>query len=343
MSDACVVTHIGNKSPCAQAVSADDTKELASKPVGYLNSVRECDVTNFPRMKKTGPIPSPIPASWEPLLGEYLNHLAAAGQAPTTLLRRKEQLKHLAQQLDPISPHDLTTAQLCGWFAAQRVRRQWRRETHRSYRAAFAGFFHWAYASRHLSVDLSLDLPAVKPDQPQPRPTPTRVWKAAKLAADPRVMLMMRLAAEAGLRRSEVAQVHTRDLRDDFGGAQLLVHGKGSRERLVPITDELAIAISAGAAGHTPGAPSEGWLFPGRRGQHLSPKRVGELCSKSMSDVWTLHSLRHFFASNAYRGTRNLRAVQQLLGHQSVATTERYTATDDSEIRAAMMAAAQAS
>jgi integrase len=49
------------------------------------------------------------------------------------------------------------------------------------------------------------------------------------------------------------------------------------------------------------------------------------------------HSPR--FASRAYRGTRNLRAVQVLLGHSSIATTERYVAVDDSEIRAAMVAA----
>jgi integrase/recombinase XerC len=47
----------------------------------------------------------------------------------------------------------------------------------------------------------------------------------------------------------------------------------------------------------------------------------------------------HRFATRAYRGTRNLRAVQVLLGHASIATTERYTAVDDAEIRAAMTAA----
>jgi site-specific recombinase XerD len=54
---------------------------------------------------------------------------------------------------------------------------------------------------------------------------------------------------------------------------------------------------------------------------------------------WTMHTLRHRFSSRAYRGARNLRAVQMLLGHSSIATTERYCAVDDSEIRAAMMAA----
>lgn len=50
--------------------------------------------------------------------------------------------------------------------------------------------------------------------------------------------------------------------------------------------------------------------------------------------------LRHSFATAAYRGSRNLRAVQQLLGHASLAVTERYLQTDESEMRAAMEAAA---
>jgi site-specific recombinase XerC len=51
-----------------------------------------------------------------------------------------------------------------------------------------------------------------------------------------------------------------------------------------------------------------------------------------------MHQLRHRFASRAYRGTRNLRAVQELLGHANVSITERYTQVDDEERRAAMMA-----
>lgn len=66
---------------------------------------------------------------------------------------------------------------------------------------------------------------------------------------------------------------------------------------------------------------------------------VGQAVAAVLSDGYTMHTLRHRMASRAYRGTRNLRAVQMLLGHASIATTKRYCVVDDSEIRAAVMAA----
>ena len=82
-----------------------------------------------------------------------------------------------------------------------------------------------------------------------------------------------------------------------------------------------------------------GWLFPTGFGGHLTPDRVGRLVALALPGDYSMHTLRHRFATPAYRGTRNLRAVQPLLGHESIATTERYTAVDDAEIRAAMVAA----
>jgi integrase len=63
------------------------------------------------------------------------------------------------------------------------------------------------------------------------------------------------------------------------------------------------------------------------------------LIADALPGDWTAHTLRHRFASRAYRGSRNLRAVQRLLGHESVLSTERYTAVDDDEIRAAAASA----
>ena len=201
------------------------------------------------------------------------------------------------------------------------------------------GFFAWAHKNNRIDADPAVDIPQMKVPRAAAHPAPDTVYRQALLAADSRTALMLRLAAEVGLRRAEVAKVHTRDLRYSPNGAQLLVHGKGSRERVVPITADLAALVAAGAGGHTAGWGSQGWLFPSIRGGHVSPAWVGTVCSQVMPGVWTLHKLRHRFASKADRGTRNLRAVQELLGHSNVAITERYTAVDDDEMRAAMMAA----
>lgn len=159
-------------------------------------------------------------------------------------------------------------------------------------------------------------------------------------ATDPRTKIMLRLAAELGLRRAEVAAVHAQHLEDEDSGPILRVKGKGGKIRRIPVSDDLANIIEDGARSYDPHSPRGGFLFPGRIDGHLSPRYVGELCAEAMPGVWTMHTLRHRFATRAYRGTRNLRAVQELLGHSSVATTQRYTAVDEDELRAAMMAAA---
>jgi integrase/recombinase XerC len=178
---------------------------------------------------------------------------------------------------------------------------------------------------------LADELPKVRERWGAPRPTPDHAWQSALACADARTTLMLRLAGEAGLRRGEVSRVHTRDLLESGGGAQLVVHGKGGKERVVPITDSLADAIRHDHR--------DGWLFPNRNGGHLTAYHVGALVVRVLPDGWTMHTLRHRFSSRAYRGTRNLRAVQMLLGHSSISTTERYCAVDDSEIRAAMESA----
>jgi len=200
----------------------------------------------------------------------------------------------------------------------------------------------WAYRTKRVPEHLADELPKVRERWGAPRPAPDHAWQAALAAADTRTTLMLRLAGEVGMRRGEVSRVHTRDLLESGGGAQLVVHGKGGKERVVPIGESLAEAIRRGAAGHTAVRHDDrdGWLFPNGNGGHLTAYHVGDLVVRVLPDGWTMHTLRHRFATRAYRGTRNLRAVQVLLGHASIATTERYTAVDDGEIRAAMMSAA---
>ncbi|SKO51988.1 integrase [Mycobacteroides abscessus subsp. bolletii] len=288
-------------------------------------------MTNTAR-KKSGPAPLPIPTEWMDLIQGYRQHLQAAGRPNSTIATRLSHISRIGRALDA-APTRVTGPVLKAWFATQT---QWSTETRRGYRNSARSFFGWAHDDARIDTNPAAALPHVAAAVPLPKPAPDRVWRESLLAADARTAAMLELANGVGMRRAEVAQVHTNDLIESFDGYQLLVHGKGNKTRVVPVTDETAAMIQRGAAGHTPGASTEGYLFPGSDNGHLSPRWVGTLCAKAMPDVWTMHKLRHRFATRAYRATRNIRAVQRMLGHASVATTQIYTAVDDHEMRAAV-------
>lgn len=291
------------------------------------------------RVTISGPPPLPVPCAWAKDIHDYLTMLTAGGKTTATAGTRRHHLGRIARAFGA-TPQHLTGEQLVAWFGAQT---HWSSETRRSYRNTARSFFDWAQKAGRIATNPADTLPAVKPSKPAPRPVPDTAYATALDRADPRTTAMLRLATEAGLRRAEVAQVHTDDVTYSMSGPQLLVHGKGNKARIVPITDELAEMIMAGAPGHTPeraafGAES-GYLFPGDDDGHLSPRWVGTLCARALPGIWTMHKCRHRFAAKVYRGSRNLRALQVLLGHESVATTEIYTPVDDDEIRAAMLSA----
>ena len=130
---------------------------------------------------------------------------------------------------------------------------------------------------------------------------------------------MIRLAGEHGLRRAEIAVVHSRDVVHDLLGYSLQVHGKGGRLRYVPLADDVANAILDAA----------GYAFPGKIDGHLSPWWVGKLVSRLLPKGWTTHTLRHRFATVSYAEDHDVFAVQDLMGHASPATTLRYVALAD--------------
>lgn len=145
---------------------------------------------------------------------------------------------------------------------------------------------------------------------------------------------MLRLAAEAGLRRGEIARIHTRDILDDVVGWSLRVHGKGGGgavTRIVPLPDTLALDLISHTGGH-------GYVFPGHSDGHLAPQRVGDLLAALLPGQWTAHSLRHRAGTRWWRVDHDLLTVQHLLGHASPLTTQVYVQLDDDVARATVAA-----
>lgn len=254
--------------------------------------------------------------------------MVAAGRSRETIATRTDHLRRAARALGG-SPWAVTPAVLVEWVGGQ----QWRPETRRSVYASLRGFWRWAVAMGYASSDPTGVLPAVKPSPPMPRPTPEPVVEAARVSADRRAALIVMCGAELGMRRAEIAQVHGRDLMRDLLGWSLVVHGKGSRDRVVPLTDDQASTLRLACRG--------GWMLPGRIGGHLSPRRVGELATAVLADGWTVHTLRHRAATRVHDATGDLLAVQAMLGHASVATTQRYVLTSDERLRRAVATAAR--
>lgn len=267
-------------------------------------------------------ISAPVP--WRKSINGWTDTLRAAGLSAQTIKSRRYKMVHLATLLMPSGPEDVTTEQIVQAFARQ----QWKPETRKAYRNTISSFFRWLHKSGRRSDDPSLDVPRVKKPHAHPRPCPDRYIAAAMKMAATSERLMIRLGAECGLRRGEIARVHSDDVVADSAGRSLIVRGKGDKQRIVPLPDDLAGIIM----------DARGYLFPGRFGGHVEESYIGDHISRLLPDGYAAHTLRHRFATTAYAATHDLFVVAELLGHESVETTEHYVAMPDGRLREAMAA-----
>lgn len=267
-------------------------------------------------------ISAPVP--WRRSIEGWTDTLKAAGLSAQTIKSRRYKMVHLAALLMPSGPEDVTTEQIVQTLARQ----QWKPETRKAYRNTISSFFRWLHKSGRRSDDPSLDVPRVKKPHAHPRPCPDRYIAAAMEMATSSERLMIRLGAECGLRRGEIARVHSDDVVADSAGRSLIVRGKGDKQRIVPLPDDLAGIIM----------DARGYLFPGRFGGHVEESYIGDHISRLLPDGYAAHTLRHRFATTAYAATHDLFVVAELLGHESVETTEHYVAMPDGRLREATAA-----
>lgn len=160
---------------------------------------------------------------------------------------------------------------------------------------------------------------------------------AERLARTPPNPLDLRLAAlvellyGSGLRATELVSLPRNEVTPDR--PFLIIRGKGDKERLVPISDRARAAVAAWRT-HVPGGT---YLFPSGK-THLTRVRLFQLIKGLAAEAGvppervSPHVLRHAFATHLLAGGADLRALQMMLGHADIATTEIYTAVDASRL-----------
>lgn len=237
-----------------------------------------------------------------------------------TIRRRIDHIEHLRLRYPELL--SVTTADL--ELVLAEVRFTLSPETRRNMRASYRVFYRWAFRNGLIGKDPADWLDPIRIPEAVPRVAPDDVLQRALATATDAETAMIMLARFACLRLSELTNLHTRHREHDA----LRVLGKGDKVRTVYVNDDLmgALLILEREQGH-------GFYFPGRYGGAMHPMSVNKVITRKTG--CNPHSLRHAGATAAYLATGDLRAVQIMLGHASIATTQRYLHLDELALRRA--------
>ncbi|MCB1883380.1 MAG: tyrosine recombinase XerC [Geminicoccaceae bacterium] len=254
--------------------------------------------------------------------------------------------RHVGGEVSVETLMALKPADFRAWLA-RRHREGYERSSTARAMAAVRGFL--AFVDRRYELH-NPSLKALRtPAYRRPLPRPLSVGEAIEVALtageqsrvpwlQARDLSILVLLWGAGLRIGEALGLN----RGDIGLVPLEVQavrvtGKGGKERLVPILPEVAKALAAYVEACPYPLPPEGPLFRGARGGRLQQavvqadmRRLRALLG--LPETATPHALRHSFATHLLEAGADLRAIQELLGHASLSTTQRYTAVDSAQI-----------
>lgn len=260
--------------------------------------------------------------SWTSTLKDFNNWLLAAGRQPSTITTRTRWLELLARTYPAHTPLSITHTELSEWIANPR----WKPASKKSALATVRRFFHYLEITTTRPDNPTKLLLSVKVPRGKARPISDQVLTGCLARADTdEEIFMILLAAYAGLRRFEIAKLHTRD----YSNGWLTIRGKGQVMRHIPAHPVLIPYLEL---------KRSGYYFPGRFSGHRHPDNIGKNISRLLGGPYSTHQLRHWFATTTYARCKDIRAVQELLGHADVATTQSYIGVEDEQLTAAISA-----
>ncbi|HEV2430308.1 MAG TPA: tyrosine recombinase XerC [Burkholderiales bacterium] len=204
--------------------------------------------------------------------------------------------------------------------------------------SAWRGYFRWLARHRNLRANPVLGIRAPKAARPLPKALSVeaaqRLLDGELEERSPLILqdaAMFELLYSSGLRVGELTALN---LGDEPDKGEVTVTGKGSKTRTVPVGAKARDALKRWLSLRDKIAvPHEKALFVGARGKRISPSRVWQRLTRwakrrGLAEHVHPHMLRHSFASHLLQSSQDLRAVQEMLGHASISTTQVYTHLD---------------
>ena len=257
-----------------------------------------------------------------PLIEEWVLWQLSARRSLKTVHERSRVIQQMLTETG-VGPLTVSAMDVVRWTAGHQ---DWSLSTASTYHSYLSSWHKWLCLTDHRDDNPMRKLASPRRPERSPRPVADDGLKALlTMRMHHRTRVMVLLASLAGMRVGEIAKVKGEDL--DIAQGRIFVIGKGAKRAWIPLHPLIVEAAKT--------MPQRGWWFPGnnrRPGEHIHGKSVSDIIGQAMRRqriVGTPHSLRHWYATTLLSDGADLRTVQELLRHTSIATTQVYTQVPD--------------
>lgn len=320
------------------------TKKAAT---AHSSACPQCNSASSTTLKGVCDIRNARLASWKP--SDFEDSLTASAANTRAAYRRDVELfaEWLLDEDQNMAPHDVTKEMVRGYLAHLHECGATSRTVARRI-AALRRYFLWAIRKGLATIDPTEAVHTPKTKGRLPRPLDEQTVVSLITSEDPdapewrraRDRAVLEILYGSGLRVSEVCSLHLQSISSD--GVTLRVIGKGSKERIVPLSApareaiEKWLKVRREVADETSGNA----LFLSARGNAVGRRDVARLLDEACARIGVSggthpHALRHSFATHLMDNGADTRSIQELLGHSDAATTQRYTHVSKERLRIA--------